>query len=196
MLLPLRCRCGKVRGEIDADRVYARGVCYCKDCQAYARFLGGDGLTDDKGGTDILPMAPSGIAIAHGRQHLACMSLGPKGLLRWYARCCRTPLANTPRDPKVAYAGVPAVAIDATAAQLGSRFGARDALVLNTGSALGKVRPTRVAFARAGFAILRGILRERFSGRARLPTPFFDGQGAPTAKVEVLGRQRRAELTP
>ena len=36
----------------------------------------------------------------------ACVSLSPRGLLRWYAACCHTPLANTPRDWKLPYVGL------------------------------------------------------------------------------------------
>jgi hypothetical protein len=41
--LPLRCRCGRVRG-IASDVSPSSGfrfVCYCKDCQAFARFRSG-----------------------------------------------------------------------------------------------------------------------------------------------------------
>jgi hypothetical protein len=40
--VPLRCRCGHVRGvEIRVSPSSGlRLVCYCKDCQAFARFLG------------------------------------------------------------------------------------------------------------------------------------------------------------
>jgi ABC-type molybdate transport system substrate-binding protein len=38
---PLRCKCGTVRGYVAYGANTAnRGVCYCKDCQAFARFLG------------------------------------------------------------------------------------------------------------------------------------------------------------
>ena len=97
MKMPLRCHCGAVRGEMDTERAYARATCYCKDCRAFARFLGVPGVLDASGGTDIVPVAPAAVRITAGGEHVVCMSLSPKGLLRWYAACCRTPLANTPR---------------------------------------------------------------------------------------------------
>ena len=40
--IPLRCRCGEVRGTaLDVNGgVGNRVVCYCHDCQAFARHLG------------------------------------------------------------------------------------------------------------------------------------------------------------
>ncbi len=39
--IPLRCLCGRMRGVARAVSPSAgfRFVCYCKDCQAFARFL-------------------------------------------------------------------------------------------------------------------------------------------------------------
>src|SRR5688572_4602143 len=113
MTMQLRCRCGAVRGEMDAGRAYARATCYCKDCRAFARFLGQSGVLDASGGSDIVATAPAAVRITSGSEHVACMSLSPKGLLRWYASCCRTPLGNTPRDPKVLYAGLVTAWFDA-----------------------------------------------------------------------------------
>jgi hypothetical protein len=38
--------------------------------------------------------------------HLRLMRLSEKGLLRWYAGCCDTPLFNTMATPKVPFVGV------------------------------------------------------------------------------------------
>jgi hypothetical protein len=94
---PVRCRCGKVRGvatEI-SPRTSSRVVCYCDDCQAFARFLGADDVLDALGGTDICQMAAPRLRITEGRSELRCVRLSPKGLHRWYADCCKTPVANT-----------------------------------------------------------------------------------------------------
>jgi hypothetical protein len=51
--LPLRCRCGSVRG-IASEFARASGfrlVCYCKDCQAFARFLDRADVLDAAGGS-------------------------------------------------------------------------------------------------------------------------------------------------
>ena len=58
MTMPLRCRCGTVRGELDTDRAYVRATCYCKDCRAFATFLAVPGVVDPSGGVDIVAAAP------------------------------------------------------------------------------------------------------------------------------------------
>ena len=104
--LPLRCRCGYVRGiarEVSSARGF-RFVCYCKDCQAFARILGRPDVLDSAGGTDIFQMPPSRVEVTAGADALCRLSLSGK-VLRWYADCCRTPIANTaagPRFPVVA----------------------------------------------------------------------------------------------
>lgn len=79
-----------------------RVVCYCDDCQAFARFLEQPDVLDALGGTDIYQVAPARMRITAGEDALACVRLSEKGLYRWYAGCCRTPIGNTiPRAPFV-----------------------------------------------------------------------------------------------
>jgi len=101
---PLRCACGRLEGHVAATHRAGRAICYCRDCQAFARFLGSPEATlDVLGGTDIITTAPRFVQFTAGTEQLQCMSLGPRGLLRWYAGCCRTPIGNTPRNPKLSY---------------------------------------------------------------------------------------------
>lgn len=72
-----------------------RIVCYCDDCQAFARFLERPDILDSLGGTDIFQMAVSRLRITQGESELRCMRLSPKGLIRWYTACCKTPVGNT-----------------------------------------------------------------------------------------------------
>jgi hypothetical protein len=76
-----------------------RFVCYCKDCQAFARFLERPGILDAAGGTDIFQMPPGQVTFTAGSDALRCLRLSGK-VLRWYADCCRTPIANTAIDPR------------------------------------------------------------------------------------------------
>lgn len=102
--LDVQCLCGKLRGI--AKDVSARHinhcVCYCDDCQMFAHFLDqAERVLDNYGGTQIFQMSPRHFEITTGQQHLACVRLRPKGLYRWFAQCCNTPLANslTPNIP-------------------------------------------------------------------------------------------------
>ncbi len=192
MTIALRCRCGAIRGEIDEARAFTRATCYCRDCQAFARFLGVAGVLDAAGGTDVVPMAPAGIRFSDGQQHVTCMSLGPKGILRWYAGCCRTPLANTGRDPGLPYAGVVVACLDAAAPVLEAAFGPKDRIVLNTESATAPVKPTRWRFMLGGLGIFTGILKVRL--RRERQTPFFTTDGQPLVAAEVISLAQRQAL--
>src|SRR5688572_9041650 len=156
MTMQLRCRCGAVRGEMDAHRAYARATCYCKDCRAFARFLGQPGVLDASGGTDLVAAAPAAVRFTAGSGHVACMSLSPKGLLRWYASCCRTPLGNTPRDPKVPYAGLVTTCFDAAPEAVDAAFGRQGRIVLSAKTATAPVSATPLTFITGGLRIFAG----------------------------------------
>ncbi len=77
---PIRCRCGKLQGEVDASASSAHGVCYCRDCRAFAYYLGPpEGMLDALGGTDVVAVQPRHVRFTQGTEHLACMSLTEKG---------------------------------------------------------------------------------------------------------------------
>lgn len=192
MSLPLKCRCGAVRGEMQPARAFVRATCYCKDCRAYARFLGASGVLDDAGGTDVVPTAPAAVRLSSGVQHVACMSLSPKGTLRWYAACCRTPLGNTSRNTRLPYLGLVTACLDATSQQLQATFGPAGRCVLNTGSATLPVRATPLAFAWGGVRIMAGMLSASLRGERA--SPFLDGNGQLLREPEVISRERRATL--
>jgi hypothetical protein len=102
----LRCRCGHVRGvarEVSPNSGF-RFLCYCKDCQAFARFLERPDVLDAAGGTDIFHMPAGRVKLHEGRDAMKRIALSKK-VLRWYADCCKTPIGNTatgPRFPLVA----------------------------------------------------------------------------------------------
>ncbi len=96
--IALRCQCGQVQGALhhvsphDGTRV----ICYCHSCQAFAQYLQhADTVLDTYGGTDIYQVAPAQFEITQGKAFVKSMRLTEKGLLRWYADCCKTPIANT-----------------------------------------------------------------------------------------------------
>ena len=193
MAFPLRCHCGSVEGFVASPRAAARAVCYCRDCQAFARFLGQPAVLDGNGGTDIVAIAPDALRITAGIGQVACMSMGPKGLLRWYAACCRTPLANTSRDPKLYYTGVVAACLDAAPAELDAALGPRDRIVANTGSATAPVESSGLRFVLGGLRIFGPVIAARLRGR-RAGAPFFDASGQPLRQPEVISRERREAL--
>ena len=193
MTLELRCQCGQLQGRVDLARTQARAICYCRDCQAFARFLGQPGLLDAAGGTEILAMAPDGVHIDTGGEHLACMSMSPRGLLRWYAACCRTPLANTSRDPGLYYTGLVAACVHARPGELDAALGPADSLVANTGSATRPVKSAPLRFLVGGVRIFVPAILARLRGR-RAAAPFFDAGGEPVREPQVVSREQREAL--
>ncbi|WP_257386191.1 DUF6151 family protein [Tahibacter caeni] len=194
MEFPLRCRCGNVQATLAEPQRAARAVCYCRDCQAFARFLGRAQLTLDRyGGTDIVATSPHRLRFTRGVEELRCMSLSEKGLLRWYAGCCNTPLANTPRDPALPYVGIVYDSLPESAAARDAAFGPAR-IALNTASATGTVAATPWATVAGMLRILRNVVAARVSGRYR-DNPFFErGSGRPVVAPLVLTPEQRRSL--
>jgi hypothetical protein len=105
----LYCRCREVRGRVknaSAQNVN-RVVCYCDDCQAFLQHIGRTDLLDEHGGTDIVQVAPASLSFDRGAERIVALRLSPKGLYRWYASCCKTPLGNT-LTPSIPFVGIAA----------------------------------------------------------------------------------------
>lgn len=102
-----QCGCGAVHGWVRGASPEAtnRVVCYCNDCQAYLHHLGRADLLDEHGGSDIVQVAPSMVAFDRGGEFVAGVRLTSKGLFRWYARCCKTPVGNT-LTPALPFVGI------------------------------------------------------------------------------------------
>ncbi|MFK7765349.1 MAG: DUF6151 family protein [Roseobacter sp.] len=102
------CSCGALRGVLHevAPGNGCHLVCYCKDCRAFARHLGHLEALDAGGGSPLVQVLPSRVEITSGVENVACARLSAKGLHRWYASCCNTPLANTVSTPRVPLVGL------------------------------------------------------------------------------------------
>lgn len=104
--LAFACQCGSVRGVVhradpsQGDYV----VCHCTDCQAFAHYChAGDQVLDPFGGSHLFQSRCARMTLSHGTEQLACLHLTDKPTLRWYTKCCRTPLFNTYRHGRVPY---------------------------------------------------------------------------------------------
>lgn len=120
----LRCRCGQVRGivaDASPDAVN-RVVCFCEDCQAFAHQLDRADLLDAKGGSDIVQVAPASLTFVQGQHHISGLRLTPKGLFRWYASCCKTPVGNTV-SPAIPFVGIVVQAFDGGRQRADAVFG-------------------------------------------------------------------------
>jgi hypothetical protein len=160
-----------------------RFICYCDDCRAFATFLERPDVLDVAGGTSIFQMAPARVQLTTGLAELRCVQLSPK-VLRWYADCCKTPLANTAASP-----GFPIVAIIHAFMNAGDDVLGPPICRIFERSARGPLPPgappppSLRAFARRAWSMLRW----RAQGLHR-PNPFFDEHGAPRASPRRLPR--------
>jgi hypothetical protein len=104
----LRCWCGTLQGLVAQPVSGHRVVCYCDDCQAWAHLLGHPHrILDERGGSDVLLMRPANVTFTGNLETLACLRLTARGMLRWYARCCSTPIGNTLASPKLSVTAHP-----------------------------------------------------------------------------------------
>jgi hypothetical protein len=191
---PLQCRCGTLKGAVENPRTANRVVCYCKDCQAFAHFLGRSAdVLDERGGSDIVQILPKNITLTQGLESIACMRLTPKGLLRWFAGCCNTPIGNTLATPKFSFIGLVHSCLEGAGPPLDDTFGPIRAWV-NTNGAKGEPKPkTRGQAATAGW-FLTTILKARLNGSYK-QTPFFrPDTGAPVTSPRVLSPEERAHV--
>jgi hypothetical protein len=190
----LHCRCGTLRGSVAGRSKTNRVVCYCSDCQAFAHFLGGAGaILDERGGSDIVQVLPKNIAFSQGTDALACMRLTPKGLLRWYASCCNTPIGNTLATAKLSFIGLLHSCLTPSGTTLDAAFGPVVAWV-NTKGARGSPKPRTVGQGRTIGWFLGTALPARFNGDYRR-TPFFRiDTGAPVVMPRVLSESEHADV--
>jgi len=181
----LRCACGTVAGTVTVAHPIGRAICYCRDCQSYAHVLNKAAeILDGDGGSDVAPTVQGALHFHQGREAIACLSLTEGGLLRWYARCCSTPIGNTARNYRMAYVGLLHSCLEHSAASLDSAFG-RVSVRINTEWAKRPVSGT--PFAAVAFIARLGprLLQTRLRGTYR-QSPFFTSSGQPIARVRVL----------
>lgn len=191
---PLQCRCGTLKGHVLPSARVNRCVCYCRDCQAFAHFLGKPGeILDAQGGTDVLQVRPANVTFTQGREALACMRLSPKGMLRWYTACCNTPVGNTLADYRVSFVGLVHSCLEGAGASLDESFGPVRVWV-NTKSAKGEVKTGSAGMMSAVLPFIALVARPRIDGSYK-HTPFFSPDtGAPIVTPKVLSLSERERL--
>jgi hypothetical protein len=189
----LRCRCGQVEGRVQdaSGRTVNRVVCYCDDCQAFVHELGRADLLDEHGGSDIVQVAPAALEFVRGAELIGGLRLGPKGLYRFYATCCNTPLGNTV-GPAIPFVGIEAHAFADANAMFGAPIGGIQGKYAVGTPTVGSVKPNFRLLARA----IRMVLGWRFGGKA-WPHPFFErGQRTSRYPMRVLSPSEREALRP
>lgn len=190
--LPVRCACGALTGRlIDLRPATANNmVCHCRGCRAYAAHMGREAqMLDAHGGVRVFQVSPAALVFDGGAEHLACLRMTAGGALRWYAGCCRTPIASGLDRRGVPFVSMHPLCVDWGEVSLEARAGPvrvrvnrrfpraeRRALKAGVGALLAML-------ARYGWMCLRWVAR----GDHRR-SPFFERQtAAPVAEPVVVG---------
>jgi hypothetical protein len=181
----IQCKCGQIRGLLTSTSPSNRCVCYCDDCQAFARHLQAKDTLDARGGTEIIQLPPSNLKFTQGADKLACLRLTDAGMLRWYAACCNTPIGNTPLNPRVSFVGLIHSCLVGDAPSRQASFGPVT-MVVGVKSAIGDDKPHSAGLVSGIAKTMAMIIKARLSGAYRR-SPFFNPEtGAPVAKPMVL----------
>jgi hypothetical protein len=171
--------------------MHNRLICYCTDCRAFAHFLGrGREVLDAQGGTEIVQVAQSRLRFLQGEDRLSAVRLSKKGIIRWYAACCRTPIGNTMADPKVSVIGLVHCCLDP--AQINEDFGSNVAVV-HADTALGDSRPKQRGLPGVIIRTLWIVYTDLVRGRYK-KSPLFNESGSPRTVPTILSPEELAKL--
>ena len=152
-------------------------------------------MLDAWGGTDIYQVAQWHVHLAHGASSLRCVRFGEKGLFRWYAGCCRSPVGNT-LGPRVPFVGIVHTFMD-HAADGRTRDDVLGKPVAGIQARFATGTPPNAHRTAPPWLIPRA-LRLNLSwwlGRGGAESPFYDrSTRAPRVEPQVLGDAERAAL--
>lgn len=187
----LQCRCGSLKGYVETSNPVNRAVCYCKDCQAFAHFLGRPSeILDGNGGTDVIQTLPAKVTFTQGREALACMRLSEKGLVRWYANCCNTPIGNTAANYRVSFVGLIHNCLETAPASLNDSFGPVRMWSF-TKNAKPKVNASPFGMVPGILRLIAMVLRARLNGAYKRTPFFFADTGVPIVAPKILTHGER-----
>lgn len=170
----------------------------CDDCQVYAHWLERtEQVLDPHGGTEVFQLTPAQLEITAGAEHIRCVRLSPKGLMRWYAGCCRTPIANSLSSAKFPFVGIPHTFMR-EAEDGRSREQALGPLRGRIHGRYGKAPLPPDAHPRAPIGLIVRSIRHTLAGllrRAHAPSPLFDqATGKPVVEPTIVDPAERERL--
>jgi len=182
----IQCQCGQFRAQLVGDGTRNHIRCYCSDCRAFAHFLEqGERVLDAHGGTEIVQVSQARLQLIQGREHLAAVRLSDKGMLRWYAACCKSPIGNIMPDPKMAFIGLIHTALDR--ARIDQDFGSVTAC-FETQAATGEPKPAQKGLLPVILRFMWMTIAARVSGSYKR-SPLFDADGQAIVKPQILSAQ-------
>ncbi|GGC65064.1 DUF6151 family protein [Undibacterium terreum] len=185
----IQCQCGHLQGVVSPNAGVTRLLCHCQDCQAYAHALEqAERMLNPQGGTDVVTTLQQHVSFTSGAESLACVSLSDKGMLRWYASCCNTPIANTARDPKLSFVSLVHNCLDDLDHEFSPKY-----VAVNTKHAKGKVNASAISGLFATARIISSVVGAQLNGSWK-KSPFFrPGTLKPVATPRVLHAAEREQ---
>ncbi|MBJ7539367.1 DUF6151 family protein [Marinomonas transparens] len=191
--IKLKCACGSVQGTTTnvTGKSGTRVVCCCDDCQSFAHYLEQESdaseqkvdVLDQYGGTDIFQMPIASLKITQGNEHVSCMRLSPKGIHRWYAKCCNTPIGNT-MDAGVPFVGVIHNFMDNEATREADLGKSRGHIMVKFATQH-VPENLQVSFFKITLRVLAKLLIWKLKGLNK-PSVFFKENGDPVVEPNVL----------
>lgn len=135
-----------------------------------------------------------------GTEHLACMRLTDKGMLRWYTTCCNTPIGNTMANFKVSFVGLIHTCLASDKTPKSAMEAAFGPVRMVCSAELAKPQsspPMTLKFSGLAKAIVRVammMLRARLDGGYK-ETPFFNASsGQPIVNPTILSKAELASV--
>ncbi len=196
----LSCSCGRTKASLSGYKPAQLNhvFCHCNDCQAFAKFLGAQArYLDANGGTRICQISGARVSLDEGIENLVPLRLSPKGLLRWHAKCCNSPMFNTLASRGLPFVGVIAQNIELEGKDfedvLGPMLG-RGFLKHATGDTRA-IEHQRLGMGGYMARFGRIMLASRLRGDHKR-TPFFAADGTPIAAPFVIGLAEKERLYP
>lgn len=192
----VHCRCGSLRGKALGVSVEtgSRMLCYCRDCQAFARFLGTPGILDAQGGSDIFQITQSQLRLDAGVDKLACVRLSANGLMRYYSSCCRTPVGNMLARRRSPFLGLVQPFMDPGAGRTLDQVLGPVLVHVRADAATSALPPDPARSALLGYAHIFKVLAKSIVRGQHTPTPFFDASDQPLVTPEILTPERHEAL--
>lgn len=180
------CGCGTVQGIVRgaSPSTGTHVACYCTDCRVAELYADQpDPLTKP---VHLFQTSPDRIVFTQGADRIAVFSFGPRNILRWHASCCGSVLANTLRNPKIAFASIrtPLLSDQDAIGKVVTK-----AFMPNPGG-----KPKHKGMTPFVWRMFSQTVASRLSGHWR-NTPFFNPETLePVAPVTVVDPDRRREI--
>lgn len=192
------CHCDKLRATIH-DVTPSTGNlarCHCLDCQAFAIWLTGQGgadFLDENGGSELFQTLAWRLDFTQGKdEYLQAIRLSPKGMIRWYASCCHSPIANMMGSKSMSFIGMPTCGFDENAID---KMGPMRASMFAKAARKGSTPPDDFGFLPVISRILWRQLKAKMRAKTRY-SPFWTEAGETIVAPKILTLEERKAVTP